>query len=306
MHGLATLLGDGSPMQLTPNRRGTARIVPLGAATALALAGWATIAEPNLLVVREVQVNPPEWSGPSLRVALVSDIHVGAPWSGLDRLHEIVEATNATKPDLILLLGDFDINEIAGGEHVNEAGWTAVLAELSAPLGTYAVLGNHDWWNNEPEIRSQLEQHGIPVLENESVAMSHHGVPFYLAGIGDSITDHENIPASLKNIPANAEILAMTHAPEVFDALDSRVDLLVAGHTHGGQVDLPILGTLAWTEPYVYGAYARDHQRLQVTSGLGMSIYPIRFGVPPEIVVLSLQPALATEPASLPSSNGRR
>lgn len=282
------------------SRAGTARIVTISGAAVLALTGWATIAEPNLLVVREVKVNPPQWSGPALRVALVSDIHVGAPWSGLDRLHEIVDATNAAKPDLILLLGDFDINEITGGERIGESVWTAVLGELSAPLGTYAVLGNHDWWNNEPEIRSQLEQHGIPVLENESVAMSHNGVPFYLAGIGDSITHHDNVPASLQNIPANAEILAMTHAPDVFGSLNPRVDLLVAGHTHGGQVDLPILGTLAWTEPYVYGPYSRGNQRLHVTSGLGMSIYPVRFGVPPEIVMLSLQPTLATGRASSP------
>lgn len=287
-------------------RRGMSRVLPLGAATLLGLASWATIAEPNLLVVREVQVNPPQWRGPSLRVALVSDIHVGAPWSGLDRLQDIVEATNAAKPDLILLLGDFDINEVTGGKHVTESAWTAVLGGLSAPLGTYAVLGNHDWENNQPEIRAQLTQNGIPVLENESVRLDYHGVPFYLAGIGDSVTRHDNVPRAFQNVPANAEVLAMTHAPDVFDSIDPSVDLMVAGHTHGGQVDLPILGTLAWTEPYVYGAYARGNQRLHVTSGLGMSILPVRFGVLPEIVVLTVHPAVATWPASSLLSTDRR
>lgn len=272
------------------SRRGAARVFTLPAAAALALAGWATVAEPNVLAVREVAVTPPRWDGPTLRVALVSDIHVGAPWADLDRLQEIVDHTNAAQPDLVLLLGDYDINEVIGGKHVNEAAWSALLGQLRAPLGTYAVLGNHDWTNNEPEIRSQLTKNGIRVLENESVALSYADKPFYLSGIGDSITHHDNVGQALGGIPANADILALTHAPDVFDGLDPRVDLLVAGHTHGGQVDLPVLGTLAWKAPYVYGAYASGDQRLHVTSGLGMSVLPVRFGVLPEIVVLTVRP----------------
>ncbi len=258
-------------------------LLPLVAAPFVAWGFWW---EPASLRVTDVPIAVAGWSGDPLRVALLSDLHVGASWMDVARLRDIVDATNAAQPDLVLLLGDFCINGVLWGEPIPLEVWTPELSRLDAPLGTFAVLGNHDWWNDGDAVAAALEAAGVPVLENEARALD----GFWLVGIGDQTTGHDDVDRALVDVPAGALVLGMTHTPDVFDTMDDRVPLLVAGHSHGGQVDLPLIGTPVVPSAYVRGHYAASGRDLFVTSGVGTSILPVRFGVPPEVVILGIEP----------------
>ena len=242
--------------------------------------GW----EPASLTVNEVPADLARWSGPPLRVALLSDLHLGAPWMDVDHLRSIVDATNAAQPDLVLLLGDYCIDGVLSGTPIPLETWTPEIGRLDAPLGTFAVLGNHDWWNDGPAVAAALEAVGVPVLENTAVNLG----DLWLVGVGDQTTGHDDVERALFDVPEGAAVIAMTHTPDVFDTMDARVALLVAGHSHGGQVNLPWIGTPIVPSAYVRGHYAVGGRDLFVTSGLGTSVIPVRFRVPPEVVILGV------------------
>jgi hypothetical protein len=249
---------------------------------------WAVVIEPSRLVVREEALDAETWTGPPLRVALISDLHIGSPWIDLNYVQDLVTRTNAATPDLVLLLGDYDINHIRGGEKRAPETWAPILGQLAAPLGVYAVLGNHDWWNDTRRIRSAIEGAGIPVLENTSRVLQWHGRPFSLVGIGDSYSGHDRVKTAFAGVPTNGDTLAMTHDPAVVLERGARADVLVAGHTHGGQVRLPWVTDALLKLPYLRGAYHVGTTDLFVTSGVGTSVYPMRFRVPPEVVLLTI------------------
>jgi predicted MPP superfamily phosphohydrolase len=255
---------------------------------------WAFAIEPNRLVVHReelaVAVARP------LRVALLSDLHAGGRFIDAAKVHAVVEAVASEKPDLILLLGDYLNNgrshrfRLAGGPSSPEA-VAAELGRLHAPLGVYAVLGNHDWWFDGRRIAAALAAEGITVLENRAVE-ARPGL--WLAGISDKMTRHPDIAAALAGVPAGATVLAMTHNPDIFPGIPGRVALTVAGHTHGGQVRLPGVGAPVvpsqYGRRYAAGHVVEDGRHLFVTTGVGTSIYAVRMGVPPEVVVLTLTP----------------
>lgn len=256
----------------------------LALAVLLLLPTWALWIEPSSLTIAKESLTPPGWQAPPLRVALLADLHIGSPHMDVAHLHEIVDATLAAGPDLILLLGDFCINEIPGGAAIPLSEWTPELTRLTAPLGVYAVLGNHDWWNQGEEVAAAIESVGVPVIDNEAVDLG----AFWLVGMGDWTTGHHAPEQALHGVPDNATVLGMTHNPDLFDTLDDRVDLLVAGHSHGGQVDLPFLGTPVVPARYVRGYYEAEGRGLFVSSGVGTSIFPVRFRVPPEIALVTI------------------
>ncbi len=279
-----------------PRTRARRRIVlALLFATAAFLAAWAFWFEPARCRVRVHELAPSGWpqelSG--LRVALLADFHVGAPRNGLDKLRRAVALTNAAAPDLILLGGDYVIHGVLGGAFVEPRDIAAVLAGLSAPLGVYAVLGNHDWWLGARRVRAALEDAGIPVLENRCVEIERNGARFWLAGISDLLESPISLERALRVIPKDGPILVLTHNPDLFPEIPARVSLTLAGHTHGGQVHIPGLGRLI--VPSKYGQrYAalhvvEDGRHLFVTPGLGVSVLPLRFLVPPEISLLELR-----------------
>jgi len=250
--------------------------------------------EPARLVVnrRELRLPrfPAELSG--MRVALLSDLHVGSPHWGLSRLHELVSRVNAEKPDLILLAGDYLINDIWFGTHVAADPIAAELAQLHAPLGVFAALGNHDWWNDGPKVRAALEAHGVTVLDDEVRRLRFNGKEFCLLGVRDETQRVRSAQSVLDLAVPGIPLIVLVHEPDLFADLDERATLTLAGHTHGGQVDLPLLGRSV--VPSRYGArYAAGHiveggRHLFVTTGVGTSIIPVRFGVPPEIALLTL------------------
>jgi len=266
----------------------------LTAAALLSCAVFAFFIEPARLVEKHQALSLPNWPGPlsGLRVALLSDLHVGSPHWGPARMRELVQRVNAERPELILLAGDYMIHDVKFGTRASEEVVASVIGELRAPLGVVAVLGNHDGWHG-PVLRPLLEAQGVHVLDDEIFVVQAHGSQFCVLGLADDEVRKRTPSEELALAPAGMPLIVLVHEPDIFHDLDARASLTLAGHTHGGQVRLPLIGP-----PYVgsrYGArYAAGHvveagRQLFVTTGIGTSIWPIRFGVPPEYVMLTLR-----------------
>ena len=264
----------------------------------LSLAVYAVKIEPSRLVVNRQELTLAGWPAPldGLKVALISDVHIGSPCWDLARLHDTVATINAQQPDLVLLAGDYSINGVWGGTWVPIEPIAAELGQLRAPLGVVSVLGNHDWWNDGRRTRAALEANGIKVLDDEVLHLSARGTSFELLGVADFEVRTRSARATLALAPAGAPLLALVHEPDIFADMDERALLTLAGHTHGGQVKLPLLGRpivpSKYGQRYAAGHIVEQGRHLFVTTGLGTSIYPVRFGVPPEIALLTLRPAL--------------
>lgn len=256
---------------------------------------WAFWIEPQRLVIRHVRLTLPHWPAAQdgLRVALLSDLHVGSPYWSLERTAKLVEATNREQPDLVLLAGDYLINGVRFGTWVDPESIAGVLGKLHAPLGVVSVLGNHDWWNDGGRVRRALSNAGIVVLENEVQAVQHAGGRFFIVGLADVLTRRVQLRATEALVPPGEPFLVLSHEPDVFPDVDPRAALTLAGHTHGGQVRLPLLGRLIvpseYGQRYAAGHIVEDGRHLFVTTGIGTSILPVRFGVPPEVVILELR-----------------
>jgi len=264
----------------------------------LVLAGlgfWVTLIEPNRLIVHPetIQIDkwPTELSG--LRIAVIADIHTGAPFVNDQKLKDIVDRTNALNPDLIVLLGDYMSPNSWHSHRVEPEVTAAGLKSLKAPLGVYSVLGNHDWWYNGEKVRRAFEQNGIPVLDDEVTEIKWHGKSFWLVGLADLWTRPQHIEPTIAKVPPGSTIIALTHNPDIFPRLPQSVPLLIAAHTHGGQVNLPFIGTpivpSRYGAKYTAGHLSENGHHLFVTTGIGTSILPVRFRVPPEIVILTIR-----------------
>ena len=279
------------------------RIALAAAAAALALlAAWAFWLEPASTTVRRVSLAVPAWRAEhsGLKVALLTDLHVGAPHMGLGRLRRVVERVNAEAPDLVLITGDFVIGGkdhkggVAGGGFVEPEPIAGELKGLRAPLGVYAVLGNHDWWYEGERVARALEGAGVRVLENQAVRVERGGRAFWLAGVADLWTRSPDVEGTLRQVASDDPIILFTHNPDIFPRVPARVSLTLAGHTHGGQVNLPLLGRPVvpseFGQRYAMGHVVEGGRHLFVSGGVGTSIIPARFRVPPEIVILKLEP----------------
>lgn len=256
---------------------------------------WSVGIEPRWVARRDMAVAVTGWERPPLKVAVASDWHVShnalrrvmTP----ERAAAIVSAINAAGPDIVLLPGDF----ISGHGEVTPSGIpiedeiAAILGRLRAPLGVWAVLGNHDWWYDGAKVRAALQRRGIRVLEN-AAAPADAGL--WVVGIGDHSTGHADPLRALAGVPPGAHRLVLMHDPAALLAGPVPGDLVVAGHTHGGQVRLPGVGALV-----VPGAAPRDWAHgwiapgAYVTSGLGTSILPLRLNARPEWVLFTLDGA---------------
>ena len=153
----------------------------------LALGLWSFWLEPASIYNENYQIRLPNWPAAcdGVRVAVLADLHVGSPFNGLDKLDRIVELTVKAKPDLILLAGDYVIHGVLGGTKVAPEEIAKGLGSLAAPLGVFAVLGNHDWWENAPRIERALQSAGISVLEDSSVLLKRDSCAFQLVGLSD-------------------------------------------------------------------------------------------------------------------------
>ncbi|MEX0278544.1 MAG: metallophosphoesterase [Ruegeria sp.] len=264
--------------------------------------------EPGLrLRVQKWRLKRADWTAGPVRIAVLTDLHVGEPHMGLDRIRQFVRRTNALSPDLILLLGDFAAGHRFVSEPVVIDDLAPVLADLEAKHGVYAILGNHDWWDDlkaqrrggGPNLYGEaLQRHGIRVLSNAAVKLE--GAGFWLAGLEDQLAivkgpgryqGLDDLPATLAQILDDAPVVLMAHEPDIFPKVSDRVALTLSGHTHGGQVRLfgwsPMVPS-RFGNRYAYGHVREDGRDLVVSGGIGCSILPVRFGVTPEITVIEL------------------
>jgi predicted MPP superfamily phosphohydrolase len=257
------------------------------------LAGWSFGFEPGWLQQRHLEVVSAQWKGEELKIAVASDFHAGAPHAGLGMVRQAVAEINSAQPDLVLLPGDFVIRGIIGGTLTEAEPIAAELAALKAPLGVFATLGNHDWWYDGGRVRKALEDVGIRVIENGAVPLSLASTKLWLVGIGDDMTDHADPVKAFAGVPLDAQVIVMMHDPANLPELPRKAMFAVAGHTHGGQVRLPLVGALITPgrapRSHAYGWIEGALTPTYVTSGVGTSILPVRFNCPPETVILQLK-----------------
>jgi predicted MPP superfamily phosphohydrolase len=254
------------------------------------------------------EVASPRWRAPALTIAILADLHVAWPWTPLAAVGELVARTNALRPDLVLLPGDFTADaRLRPGARVPPPGAVAAaLAPLRAPLGVHAVLGNHDWAHDpraqatghrETAIAAALSGVGIRVLVNEAALL---GDRAWLVGI-DSQRGHlrageggarDDLGRAYAAVPPGAPSVLMAHEPDVFARGDSRPVLQVSGHTHGGQGQLfgwrPMTPS-AHGSRYAWGHMEEEGRHLVVSGGVGFSGVPLRVAQPPELTVVRLR-----------------
>lgn len=266
----------------------------LASVVGAALAVQAIWLEPRSVRITRVAIASRPWpaDAPPLRIALIADPQAAGPHDTPARFERVVRMANAERPDLVLLLGDYVTTRWVKTSFVPPEATAGVLAGLKAPLGVFAVLGNHDWYFGARRVRAAFESVGIPVLDNEARRLSGGGHGLWLAGVGDVYVRRHDLAGTLAQITDAAPIVVMTHSPDLFPRVPPEVALTVAGHTHGGQIRLPWLGSpivpSQYGQRYAYGHIVEAGRHLFVTSGIGHSVLPVRFGVPPEVAVITL------------------
>jgi predicted MPP superfamily phosphohydrolase len=271
-----------------------ARIFLALAAIAALFAAYAFLIEPRRLVVRRDSIAIVGWPAnlPPIRIAVISDIHAGSPFIDDAKLAHLVDLANAQHPDLTLILGDSVIQGVVGGHFMPPEHAAKILGGLRARYGVFGVLGNHDGWLDSDRVERAYESNGIPTLVNETRTITIAGGSVTLAGLADYMTGKPDV-SIIDGAPA--PVIVMTHNPDIFPRVSAHAALTLAGHTHGGQVDLPLLGRPVipsrFGGRYAFGHIVENGRHLYVTSGVGTSIIPVRFRVVPEVLMLEVRSA---------------
>ena len=234
--------------------------------------------------------------GTSLRIVLISDIHVAGPDMSPARVERIVDQTNALRPDVVLIAGDFVSDKSVATRHYSVADAVAPLARLKPRLAVVAVLGNHDHWRDAADTRRELQRIGVRVLDNDAVEIG----PLTILGVDDPFTGNDNLSMALDRARAMpGPRILLSHSPDVFPQVPADIGLTLAGHTHCGQIRLPLIGALstlsAYGDRYACGRVDENGRTLVVTAGLGTSLLPLRLGAVPDLWVIELRPATARD-----------
>ncbi|HXV32034.1 MAG TPA: metallophosphoesterase [Sinorhizobium sp.] len=294
-------------------RRNFMKLVGGGFASFSALGGYAFAVEPLArLNIARYSLTPPGWTpGLKLRVVALADLHACEPWMSASRIASICRRANSLGGDVTVLLGDYAAGMNFVTRYVHSREWSKALATLEAPLGVHAIMGNHDWWEDRTAQKNgggetfghrALASVGINVHSNRSVRLEKDGFGFWLAGLEDQLalrpgkiwsrrhmTGLDDLDGTLAQVSDDAPVILLAHEPDIFARVPARVSLTLSGHTHGGQVRLAGYAPVVPSRfGYAYGHIVEDDRNLIVSGGLGCSMAPIRFGVPPEIVVIDL------------------
>lgn len=248
-----------------------------------------TLFEAGWLRRREITIKIPQLpkAFEGTTIAFLSDIHHGR-YTGLDYLNEVVQLTNKSNPDLILLGGDYTHRSNDYAEPCMR-----VLSQLKSKWGTYGVMGNHDHWYGVHKTRQLMKEAGIGELTNQGVWIEHRGARLRISGVGDLWEDVQDLEAALGNTqPAETAIL-VSHNPDFVEGItDQRVGLVLSGHTHGGQIVLPVVGALRvpsrYGQKYLYGLVKTPVTQVYITRGVGTVGPPVRFCCPPEIALITV------------------
>jgi len=263
----------------------------------------------NAVVVRH-RVELGRWAGPDMRIAVLADLHVAAPWTTLADIGRWVALVQAQKPDLVVLAGDYLAGRAITGRRAGAGEIVAALAGLSAPLGVWAILGNHDWQDCALALGSDYQQSSVvaafeggPVrlLRNGAASVRHAGFEFWLVGFdsqrpvpGRPDIGFHRPDQAFDGVPGDAATILLAHEPDYFAQGDTRAGLQISGHTHGGQLNL--FGWRPMTPSRYGGKYAYGHIRdgarqMVVSGGLGFSGLPMRIGQPPEVTIIDVHAA---------------
>ena len=259
----------------------------------LALLGWSYRTATADPVVRETRAALSDWPAGErpVRALLISDIHVAGPDMPPARLERIVARINALRPDVVLIAGDLVSDKRTATRIYALPEAIAPLAGLRPRLGTFAVLGNHDHWRDAEATRAELRRAGVTVLTNAAASAG----PLAIGGLDDAYTDHDDLAATMGALGdvAGAKIL-LSHDPDPFPRVPSSVGLMVAGHTHCGQIRLPLIGAIStmsdYGERYACGRIDEAGKILIVGAGLGTSILPLRLGAVPDVWLVTIGP----------------
>jgi predicted MPP superfamily phosphohydrolase len=269
------------------------RLLLIGLIAGLVLIGWAYWTAGRDPVIRDTRIEIAGWPAGErrLRILLASDIHVAGPDMPPERLARIVAQINALEPDLVLIAGDFISEKAVATQGYSFAQITAPLAGLRPKLGTIAVLGNHDHWANGPAMREALEQAGVRVLFNDAVRVG----PLAIGGLDDDFTGRADLGRTLAAMQAAGGIpVLLSHSPDPFPDVPVSVPLMLAGHTHCGQISPPLIGPLRtysrYGTRYACGRIDEDGKVLVVGAGLGTSVLPLRIGAVPDLWLIELGP----------------
>ncbi|MEP6568355.1 MAG: metallophosphoesterase [Acidobacteriota bacterium] len=253
-------------------------------------AARAALSEPFRLTVEHHQIHlkrlPPELDG--FRVVQLSDIH-HSPFTSREQIERAVETANSLQPDIVALTGDY-----VSKERAYAAPCAELLSALRARHGVYAVLGNHDHWTDASLITDLFRAEGITVLVNQGMRFENNGAAFWLAGVDDTMVGLEDLPLALAGASVHEFKLLLAHNPIILRrAARAGVDLVLSGHTHGGQVSLrPERSGAGRTRRRLLKGLARQGEtQIYITRGLGTVVLPVRFGCPPEVSLLELRTA---------------
>lgn len=242
--------------------------------------------EPNKLEVTQITLYDEELKG--IKIVFASDFHIKPHQQ--KRLEKVVETINEQNADIVLSAGDYvsghsefltmPINKIAKG-----------LGNIKSKYGFYTSLGNHDKYLGAERIRTALEEYNITVLNNENIKVNIDGKEIYIVGIQYKHKNKKLINKALKG--TKEPIIFLTHSPDEFYKIPNNVNLILAGHTHGGQVVLPFIGAILtgsiYRDRFLYGLKELDGKKIITTRGIGVSILPLRFNCPPEIMVIEFK-----------------
>ena len=237
---------------------------------------WSYFIEPNLLVIK--RYNIPELG--DIKIVFASDFHIAK--GERKRLEKIVNTINNEESDLVLFGGDF-IKGHDGGHTLPIEDQAEILSKIKSPM--ISVLGNHDGWFNKSRVSDALEKNGIKVLLNSNTKFEN----IFIAGVEDIQTGYPDIEKALEN--TESPRILLSHSPDIYYDVEEKVDLILAGHVHGGQVYIPFIGApivpSRYGSKFARGLIYKTHNKMIITKGLGTSILPIRFCSIPEIVVIN-------------------
>lgn len=264
------------------------------------LLGYTYFIEPYRLVINDVSLNVPHWSKnlDGFKVVAISDLHGGSHAMTEERLQNLTEQINSQNPDIIVLLGDF-VSQVSDKVKAPRERDLKMSIEtiaqnikgLRAKYGVFVVIGNHDWWYDEKKCRKAFEDVGFTVLENETKSFEVNKTTVTILGIEDFWKRRKvEVDDVLAKLPSQENVIGITHNPDSFDQTPDSLAILLAGHTHGGQVNIPFIGApiTPSKKEYTAGHVIKNGRNLFVTTGVGTSGLPFRFRVPPEIAVITL------------------
>lgn len=265
-----------------------------------AIGSYASLIEPNRITVKQIELRTPRLpeAFEGLKIAQISDLHY-EEFLSADHIRDAVKQINELSPDLVVMTGDFATYPLRFHKGLYRAGaekavpCAGILADLRAPLGRFAVLGNHDASTDPDLIANSMRERGLTVLRNDALAVERDGARIWVAGVDDVLEHMGNIQGTLRKLPRDEMSIMLVHEPDTAREICKHgVDLQFSGHSHGGQVRFPLLGAPVLPplgRKYPLGLYRVRNLQLYTNPGLGVVGLPFRFDCPPEITCFTVR-----------------